>query len=130
MRQRGIITLAVAIALAAGFAGAVGAWRVQAWRYAAIERDRLEAQREKERNDRRAVDTAAVAFETDRVRIRTKYVTVTQTVERIIREPFYAAPDAPLCFDDSGMRALRDAIGAAVPAGEPALAVPRPPATR
>lgn len=116
----------VAIALAAALLAGAGTWRVQDWRYAAREAERLQAQREQERNDRRVVDQAAVGHEQDKAQIRTEFITITQTVERIVREPFYAAADAPACLDDDGLQQLRTAIGAASAASQPARAVPGP----
>lgn len=102
----------VAILIAGLFAGGFTSWRVQDWRFAAKEKQRLEAQAEKERNDRRVVDGAAVGHEKDKAQLRTQFVTITKEVEHVVEKPFYR--DA--CLDDDGMRELRAAIGAAEPA--------------
>lgn len=123
-----IYTHLAAAAIAALVAGS-GAWKVQDWRYAAKENDRLE-QEAKERGIRlQRVDTAASSHEKDKGEIRTEFITITETVERIVREPFYAA-DAPACLDADGLRQLSDATGNPDPASKPAGTVPRPGATR
>lgn len=118
----------IATALVAGGAAALGAWQVQEWRYGAQEAERLEmvAKEQIRRADR--IDTAAVGHEADKREIQTKFITITETVERIVREPFYA-PGGPACLDPDGLRQLSDALSNPDPASKPAGAVPRPRAT-
>jgi hypothetical protein len=120
--------LVLALALfVAGFAGGIK-WHVGI--VAARDLAAVEARQEKERNDRKAVDVAAVGHEKDKAQIRTVTKTVIQEVERIVREPFYVAADAPACLDADGLRQLETAIGAAQPASKPARALPRPDGAR
>lgn len=114
----------VAIALASLLGGFGGAWKVQDWRYGAKETARLEAESELRRMDAKRIDTAAVKHEGDKTAIRTEFITITETVERIVREPFYA-PDAAACLDDDGLHVLREAISPS-PASESEGAVPGP----
>lgn len=120
----------VAIALLSAFLAGAGAWRVQDWRYAAKEADRLELVREDRMRSEKNIDTAAVGHEQDKARIRTVTKVVTKEVERIVREPFYVAADAPACFDADGLRQLQAALAPAKPASEPQRAVPGPRAAR
>lgn len=114
-----IIAAAVLASLLAGFAGA---WQVQDWRYGAKEAQRMEVAAEKRRMDAKQIQTAATGYEADKTAIRTEFITITETVERIVREPFYA-PDAPACLDADGLRELRSAIDSTA-AGVAAPAVP------
>jgi hypothetical protein len=118
----------IAVLLAGLAAGGGGAWKVQDWRYGAKERERLDAIERDRRFAEKRVDTAATGHESDKAQIRTEFITITETVERIVREPFYA-PGAPACLDPDGMRQLRSAIAPASAASQPAPAVRRPTAT-
>lgn len=66
------------------------------------------------------IDSAAVGHEADKVKIRTQIKTVIREVDRVVQDPSYSN----ICFDDSGMRAVRAAINPAAPASQPAPAVP------
>jgi hypothetical protein len=123
-----IYTHLAALLLGAAVAGA-GAWKVQGWRFDAVEKERFEAQAEARRIDAKVIDTAAVGHEADKREIRTEFITITEKVERIVREPFYAA-DGPACLDIGGLRELADAIAPRAAASEPARAVPGPGAAR
>jgi hypothetical protein len=114
------LSIYAAIALIAALASGAGVWKVQAWRYDSRELQRQETQREKERADRKSIDSAAAAHEKDKREIRTQFLTITKEVERVVEKPFYR--DA--CLDDDGMRELRAAVGAPDAAGQPARAVP------
>jgi hypothetical protein len=120
----------VAVALLSAFLAGAGTWQVQDWRYASKEADRLEQVREDRMRSEKNIDTAAVGHEKDKVQIRTVTKTVTKEVERIVREPFYVATDAPACFDADGLRQLQAAIAPAQPASEPARKLPRSGAAR
>lgn len=99
----------VAVALIAAAAAATGAWQTQNWRYAAIDRDRLNNERELRRNNQQAADRASAGFESAQVQIRTEFVPITKEVERVVEKPVYLAQ----CFDDDGLRVLNAAIGGA-----------------
>jgi hypothetical protein len=116
--------LLVAALIAGLLAGGVGTWKVQDWRHAAKDKARMEAEAEARRINAKAVDTAAVGFEADKGRIRTRTRTITKEVERVTQGEFYAA--GQLCLNDDGLRQLRSAIAPAAVASEPARAVPRP----
>lgn len=119
-----------AAALIAAAVAAAGAWQVQEWRYGAKEAERLEeAARDRMRAEKN-IDAAAVGNEKDKARIRTEFITITETVERIVREPFYVAADAPACLDAAGLHELATAIGAAPAASQPARTLSRPGAAR
>jgi type II secretory pathway pseudopilin PulG len=112
------------IAIVAALA-AFGSWQVQNWRAKANEADRIEAQHEKERMDRRAVDNAASGHEADKVRIRTVTKVIEREVANATRTEFYAA-DAPACLDADGLRIVAQSLGRAPAASEPARTVRGP----
>lgn len=117
-----IYTHLAAALLAAAVAG-FGTWKVQDWRYTAKESERQE-QLAKEQGIRiQRIDTAAAGHEKDKAQIRTEFLTITETVEKIVEKPVYRDG---LCFDDDGLRVLRSAIAPAAAASQPAPAVPRP----
>lgn len=125
------IYLAIAL-LSAALSGA-GAWKVQEWRHGAKEADRLAQMREDRSRREKTIDNSAVAHEKDKTRIKTEFVTITESVEKIIKEPFYVAipgasgPTDTACLDAGGLRLIAQAIaGTADPAGKPAPALPRP----
>lgn len=112
-----------AVIFVGGFAGGIK-WHVG--QDAIKEVARQEAAAEKQRMDAKRIDGAATGHEADKGAIRTEFVTITETVERIVREPFYAAPDAAACLDPAGLFQLRAAIAPADAASQPAHPVPRP----
>ena len=121
----------LAAALIAASAAAFGTWQIQEWRYGSKEAERLEAVARDRMRAEKNIDTAAVGHEKDKVRIETEFVTITETVERVVREPFYIAPNAPACFDADGLRQLESAVrGSAPAASQPAPALRRSDATR
>lgn len=114
------LSLYAVIALVAATLSGVGAWNVQAWRYAAKDASRIEAQAELSRNDRKAAQSASEGFENDKAKTEIKYRTITRDVEKIVERPLYRN----VCFDDGGLRAVRDALGTAGDTGQPQGAVP------
>lgn len=94
---------------AAAIAGAAiafaGAWQTQNWRYGAKEAARLSAAVEAEKARDKASYAAANTFEKGRTHVETVFQTITETVETIVDRPVYRN----VCFDDSGVQALRDA---------------------
>ena len=105
------------VGLAVGFGGA---WNAQNWRYGAIEAKRLSALVEAEKKRDRASYDAATTFEKGRTRVETKFVTITETVEKIVDRPVYRDT---VCFDPDGLQALRDAT-AETATGKPSGAMP------
>lgn len=100
----------LAAALIAGAVAAASAWQVQEWRYGAKEAERLEEVARDRMRAEKNIDTAATGHERDKTRIRTEFITITETVERVVREPFYL--QAEQCLDAAGLRSLSDALGA------------------
>lgn len=122
MIQLYVLAGAVAVSFFAG-------WQVHSWKADAERLDALVASDMKRQSVVRVIDKAAEGHERDKARIRTEFITITQTVEKVIREPFYAAADAPACLDDDGLRQLRTAIGVTEPASKPERAVRGPGST-
>lgn len=66
-------------------------------------------------------DKAAVAFEGDKARIRTEFLTITEKVDRVVQNPVYR----DMCFDAAGVQLVNTAINpAAAAASQPAPSVP------
>jgi len=116
--------LYVAIALLSAALSGWGAWTVQDWRHDSQKLARTEAEIEKAKFDRRASDLAAVGYEKDRGQIRTEFITITERIEHVVKEPFYAGGE--LCLDADGLRELALATGAAPAASGASGAVPQP----
>jgi hypothetical protein len=116
-----VINTHLAVALVAAAIGAGGAWQVQGWRWRAADADRLELEREARRGQEVQADVAAVRHETKRAGLQQQRQALTQETDRAIT----AAPDfhAGMCWDDGGLRAIADALGAPADPGEPAPAV-------
>ena len=78
-------------------------------------------QRATERLQRQNSNTAAVAHESDKVRIQKVFVPITQEVERVVTLYRDRA-----CFDDDGLRAINAAVNRAYnDPGKPGNAVPK-----
>lgn len=116
----------LAAALIAASAAAFGTWQIQEWRYGAKESERLEEVARDRMRAEKNIDTAAVGHEKDKRQIETEYLVITERITNVVKEPYYAGPDAPSCLDESGMRVLTDAIRGTDASGKPAGAVPRP----
>ena len=79
-------------------------------------------QRAEERMRRQNANTAAVAFEGDRVRIETEYRDVIKEVQRVVEKPVYRN----VCLDPDGLSVIGDALARAYnDPGEPGNAVPK-----
>lgn len=107
------------VCLVAGFA----AWvKWHAGQDAIAEQARQVNQRAQERLRRQNANTAAVAFEGDRVRIEKEFVPITQEVERVVEKPVYRN----VCLDPDGLSVIGDALARAYnDPGEPGNAVPK-----
>lgn len=112
------------VALLAAILSGFGTWKVSEWRHDSAEKARIEMEAKERVRKADKIDVASVGHEKDKVEIRTVTKVVTKEIERIVREPFYVAVDAPACFDDAGLHQLAAALGSAPAASEPARAVP------
>lgn len=98
------------IAAAALFGG--GFWAGDQWRSGIVAQDALE---QKAVNDRAAArvarqgDQAAERHEVVKEVLRTEFVPITETIERVIREPSFSTA----CLNDDGLRVANAAIAAA-----------------
>src|SRR3989304_2630015 len=99
------------VAIVAAFLSAFGTWPVQEWRHDSIALEQKEAADEKRRMDGRGADAAAVGHEQDKAKVRTEYLVITERVNVIVKENFYAEPSAPACFDARGLSELAAAAG-------------------
>ena len=107
--------------LVAGFAAGV---KWHAGQDAIAEQARQVNQRATERLQRQNANTAAVAFEGDRVRIEKEFVPITQEVERVVTKIEYRDRQ---CLDADGVSALNSAVSRANgDPGKPGGAVPEP----
>lgn len=105
--------------LVAGFAAGV---KWHAGQDAIAEQARQVNQRAQERLRRQNANTAAVAFEGNRVRIEKEFVPITQEVERVVEKPVYRN----VCLDPDGLSVIGDALARAYnDPGEPGNAVPK-----
>jgi len=111
---------AALIAMVIGFGSG---WQVRNWKAGNDRAAELDLQAREQARDAIRVDTAASGYETQRAASQQRQRVITRTVERIVREPFYA-PGAGACLDDGGLRILAAAVSASDPAGEPAPALP------
>ena len=97
----------VITAIAAAAIAAAGTWNVQSWRYAAKDKARLEQIKKDEvKIETTIVAPAAEKFEVAKAKIDTKYITITQTVEKIIDRPVYKN----ICIDADGVNAINSGI--------------------
>lgn len=103
-----------ATALVAAALAASGAWQVQGWRFDSRDKQRIEAEAEKRRNDEKSASLAATGFEKDKVINETRTRTVYVAVDKIIDRPVYRA----VCVDADGLRLLNGAIRRTDDAGQ------------
>ena len=105
--------------LVAGFAAVV---RCHAAQDAIKEHARQVNQRATERLQRQNSNTAAVAHESDKVRIETEYRDVIKEVQRVVEKPVYRN----VCLDPDGLSVIGDALARAYnDPGESGNAVPK-----
>ena len=106
--------------LVAGFAAGV---KYHAGQDAIKEHARQVNQRATERLQRQNSNTAAVAHESDKVRIETEYRDVIKEVDRVVTQVVYRDT---VCLPPDGLRVIGDAIARAYgDPGEPGNAVPK-----
>jgi len=102
--------------------GAWGGIRWHAGQDAIAEQARQVNQRAEERLRRQNANTAAVAFEGDRVRIETEFRDVIKEVDRVVTQVVYRDT---VCLPPDGLRVIESAIARAYgDPGEPGNAVP------
>lgn len=111
--------IAAAIAATVAFGTA---WTVQGWRYEAKDAERIAAETTVREAVAAQANTAATGHEGDKVKIKTKYVTITETVEKVIENPIYNAT----CFSPDGMRTHSDAVSLTGAASQPSYTLPTP----
>ena len=105
--------------LVVGFAAGV---KYHAGRDAIAEQARQVNQRATERLQRQNSNTAAVAHESDKVRIETEYRDVIKEVQRVVEKPVYRN----VCLDPDGLSVIDDALARAYDdPGESGNAVPK-----
>ena len=96
--------------------------KYHAGRDAIAEQARQVNQRATERLQRQNSNTAAVAHESDKVRIETEYRDVIKEVQRVVEKPVYRN----VCLDPDGLSVIGDALARAYnDPGEPGNAVPK-----
>ena len=110
-----LIAAAISATLAFGTA-----WTVQGWRYEAKDAERIAAETTVREAMVAQANTAATGHEGDKVKIQTKYVTITETVEKVIENPIYNAT----CFSPDGMRAHADAVSLTGAASQSSYTLP------
>lgn len=116
------LQLTAIAALVAALLGASGAWTVQGWRYEAKDAERVAAEVAARDKQATVANTAALSHEGDKVKLQTKYVAITETVEKIIEKPIYRAD----CFDADGMREHSHAVSLTGAASQPNYTLPSP----
>lgn len=121
-----MITNYVVTALVAAIMASIGVWNVQNWRYAAKDADRIEQVQEKSRMDRLAANNASKGHETDKAKVTTEFITITERVDHVIEKPSYRLD----CFDADGLRAHADSVRLTGNPGEPVDPLPHASAPR
>ena len=116
-----------AILIAGLLSGFTAGWKVQAWRHDSAALAAQEQARETEKMRRQAAGLASANHEQARERVRTEFLTITQTVEKVVRD----APTvyATVCVNPDGLRQLAEAARATGYPGKPSSAVSAPVAT-
>jgi len=103
--------------------GGTGAWQVQSWRADRAELKRVEQAKSDFLRREKAAYAPSVAHEQFKEKERVAYVTIIETVERLVERPVYRN----ICLDADGVRAYNAAArGAAGDPGEPGPAVRAP----
>ena len=116
------IAVAIGIALVSMLIGASGAWTARGWLCEANEAERVAAEAEARAKQASVANIAATGHEGDKVKLQTKYVTIVETVEKVIENPIYNAT----CFSPDGMRTHSDAVSLTGAASQPSYTMPTP----
>lgn len=119
MRQRGYVQLILIGVVALAVAGAI--WYVYEEGHDNGYADAMTEIREIEKEQKAQEAGASLALETDRVRVRTVYRTITQEVDRVVEKPVYR----DVCIPDADLVLVNAALaGALQPAREPGGGMP------
>ena len=111
----------LAIAAAVFLAGAVFGVKYQLGVQAQVEVTRAEQVREIEVLQRKTANTASVGHESDKTRVQTKFITITEETERVVNKIEYRYR---ACLDPAGVQNLNAAVRAANDSGELGDALP------
>lgn len=98
--------LTIIAAALAGLLAFGSAWKIQDWRFDSKEKERLEQVQEAKRMREKQVVTASANYEKKKEATRIKYVTITETVEKIVDRPVYKN----ICLDDDGIKLINEGI--------------------
>lgn len=112
------LQLIIAAVIAAASFGT--AWTARGWVCDADAAKKIAADAVALEAGRAKANTAGTGHEADKLKLQTKFVTITETVEKIIEKPIYRAD----CFDADGMRAHASAVKLTDPASQPSDPVP------
>lgn len=121
--MKNAIIIAVASAVISGLLCFLAAWNIQSNIFEAEEAKRKVAEGIAKDQQIEKANDAATGHEKTKIEIRTKFLTVTETVEKIIEKPVYRAD----CFDDDGMRSHADAVKLTGNTSEPSYSMPTAP---
>lgn len=116
------LQLSAIVALIAALLSGSGAWTARGWLCEAKDAERIAEEAETRDEQQVTANTAALSHEGDKVKLQTKYVTITETVEKIIEKPTYRAD----CFDADGMREHSYAVSLTGAASQPDYTLPAP----
>ena len=116
------LQLTAIAALVAALLSGTGAWTARGWLCEANEAERVAAEAEARAKQANVANAAATGHERDKVKLQTKFVTITETVEKIIEKPIYRTD----CYDADGMRAHAHATSLTGAACQPSDPVPTP----
>lgn len=102
-----LVQLVIALAIAVAGFGAGVKWQIGIVAARALEKAQQDARAAVRRADQ--VDVAAQAHERVKEVLRTEFVPITETIERVIRGPSFSTA----CLNDDGLRVANAAIAAA-----------------
>lgn len=120
------LQLTAIVALVAALLSGSGAWTARGWLCEAKDAERIAAEALERNKQASVANTAALSHEGDKVKLQTKFVTITETVEKIIEKPIYRAD----CFDADGMREHSHATSLTGAASQPDYTLPTPAPTK
>lgn len=100
--------------------GAGSAWWIQGLRSDSNELERQQAVVEQARKNELRSYSGAATFEVERAKIQTKFIKITEEVERVVQKPVYRN----VCLDDDGLRLISDAIDNKPTTTKPESSVP------
>lgn len=98
--------LTIIASVLAGILAFGSAWKIQDWRFDSQEKERLEQVQEAKRMREKQITVASAGYEKKKEATRIKYVTITETVEKIVDRPIYKN----VCLDDDGIKLINEGI--------------------